>query len=144
MASSYASTVFNAPVDAVWQLLRDYDGMAGWHPAVATSAIEGDTPKDQAGSVRRLTLKDGAPIVEKLLAFDDDARSLTYAILEGPFPCTDYVSTLRVTPVTDAGTTFVEWHSTYACEPGREAELESIFAGAVYKGGFDGLRPRFA
>ena len=34
------STIIDAPIDAVWAVLRDFNGHDRWHPAVATSAIE--------------------------------------------------------------------------------------------------------
>ena len=37
-------------------------------------------------------------------------------------PLTDYVATLRLTPVTDGDRTFVEWTAEFDCAPRREAE----------------------
>ena len=34
------STILNAPTDAVWEVIRDFNGHDRWHPAVATSQIE--------------------------------------------------------------------------------------------------------
>ena len=34
------STILDAPTDAVWDVLRDFNGHDRWHPAVATSTIE--------------------------------------------------------------------------------------------------------
>jgi Polyketide cyclase / dehydrase and lipid transport len=110
---------------------------------VATSSLEGQGPADRVGCIRILALQDGARIGERLLSLDDAARSYVYAILEGPFPVTGYVSTLRVTPVTDGGRSFVEWFSVFECEPEAAGELVSLFEGAVYKGGLDALKSRF-
>ena len=38
--SRSASTVIDAPIDEVWQLLRDFNTHDRWHPAVAVSRIE--------------------------------------------------------------------------------------------------------
>ena len=34
MAEVRRSTVIDAPVERVWQLLRDFNGHDAWHPAV--------------------------------------------------------------------------------------------------------------
>src|SRR5499427_7281800 len=34
------STILDAPTDAAWSVLRDFNGHDRWHPAVATSSIE--------------------------------------------------------------------------------------------------------
>ncbi|MDX6749612.1 SRPBCC family protein [Geminicoccaceae bacterium 1502E] len=143
MPTAYSSTVLDAPVERVWEKLRDFNGLAGWHPAVADSMIEDGKPADQLGCVRVLTLKDGAEIVERLVAQSDEERSYSYAILSGPFPVTNYRSTLRAKPVTDTGQTFVEWFSSFDCEAGQADQARGIFEGAVYKGGLDALKVHF-
>ena len=60
------STVIDAPVDAVWRVLRDFNGHDRWHPAIATSAIEGGEPVDMVGAVRRFRLADGGELREQL------------------------------------------------------------------------------
>ena len=30
----------NAPADKVWAIVKDFDGLANWHPAVASSATD--------------------------------------------------------------------------------------------------------
>jgi len=48
------STVIDAPVDAIWRLLRDFNSHGSWHPAIADSRIEaGETNADVA---RRLAI----------------------------------------------------------------------------------------
>ncbi len=40
MATSYASTVIDAPADRVWERIRDFNGLASWHSGlVAQSEI---------------------------------------------------------------------------------------------------------
>ena len=40
MVKVVKSTVINAPVEAVWAVLRDFNGHDQWHPAVADSIIK--------------------------------------------------------------------------------------------------------
>jgi len=65
------STVLDAPTDAAWAMLRDFNGHDRWHPAVATSSIERAHSSDKIGCIRRFKLKDGAELREQLLALSD-------------------------------------------------------------------------
>jgi len=107
------STVIDAPVATVWALLRDFNAHDRWHPAVATSRMEGSRPVDQVGGVRAFRLKDGAFLRERLIGLDDRTRRLTYCILDAPLRLDGYVATLTATPVTDGDRTFVEWESRF-------------------------------
>ena len=40
MPKAYASTVLNAPAEEVWALIRDFNALPAWHPAVTDSEIE--------------------------------------------------------------------------------------------------------
>ncbi|MCH7622136.1 MAG: SRPBCC family protein [Chloroflexi bacterium] len=97
-------------------------------------------PADRIGCVRRLTLEDGAVIREELLAFSDEERSCTYSILESPLPLENYISTLRLLPVTNGDRTFSQWSSEFDTAPENEAEFCGLFADGVYQGGFDNLK----
>ena len=48
-----------------------------------------------------------------------------------------------MTPVTDGDRAFVEWWTTFDCEPEKIDEWINTFAGAVFKGGLDALKARF-
>jgi NADPH:quinone reductase-like Zn-dependent oxidoreductase len=109
--------VVAAPAERAWSFLRDFNGHARWHPAVAESAIE-DGASDQVGAVRDFRLVGGARIREQLLALSDRRMTFSYCILESPEPLVDYVATLRVRPVTDTGGALIEWRSVF--EPPEE------------------------
>ena len=55
----------------------------------------------------------------------------------------NYVATLRLTPVTDGDKTFIEWTAEFDCEQEREAELVENIGGSVFQGGFDALKRVF-
>ena len=57
MIKVYRSAIINAAADEVWKLVRDFNGLPKWHPAIATSEIEGGLPADRVGCVRRFTRK---------------------------------------------------------------------------------------
>ncbi|MEK0083700.1 SRPBCC family protein [Benzoatithermus flavus] len=143
MAKAYASTVVDASADAVWALIRDFNGLATWHPAVTDSVIEDGKAGDQVGAVRSFHLQDGAHLRERLLSFSDVERSYSYNFEKTPFAVRNYHATLKVSPVTDSGKAFVEWWTTFDCEPEKIEAWVETFAGAVFKSGLDALKAHF-
>jgi NADPH:quinone reductase len=134
------STVVDAPIGAVWSLLRDFNGHDRWHPIVAESAIEDGRAADEIGCVRRFRLRHGGWLREQLLKLSDRDHSFTYCILEAPLPLYDYVATVRLKPVTDGGGTFWEWRSSFGTPPGEEAALAALVGEQVYEAGFDAVK----
>ncbi len=143
MVQVYASSVLGAPADRIWAVVRDFNGLPDWHPAIAESRIEGNAPADQVGCVRAFRLRDGGALREQLLALSDYDFSMTYAILESPMGVENYVATLKLTPVTDGARTFIEWSAEFDCPEEREAELAAQIGDGVFQGGFDALKARF-
>lgn len=142
MPRPYSSAVVPAPADEVWAVVRVFDGLPDWHPAIAASELTtGD--EGRVGAVRRLTLGDGGVVVEDLLALDEPGRTLVYSILESPFAVRRYVATIRVAPVTDTGQAFVEWSAEYDADAGDEAQLTGLFADGVFGTGLASLQQRF-
>jgi hypothetical protein len=89
-------------------------------------------------------LKDGGNIREQLVTLSDYDYSCTYTILESPMGVSNYVATLKLTPITDGGRSFVEWSAEFDCPPAREAELAGMIGTDVFQGGFDALKRQFA
>ena len=69
--------------------------------ASPTAAIENGQPSDRVGCIRHFHLRDGGMIRERLLALSDYDYSCTYEILESPMGVSNYIATLKLTPVTD-------------------------------------------
>jgi NADPH:quinone reductase len=134
------STVIDAPIERVWEVLRDFNSHVEWHPVVAASHIEDGLPPDQVGCVRNFRLADGAELREQLLALSDRDYVSTYCILDSTIPLERYVATVRLKPVTDGNRTFWHWQSTFATPPGRERELAEQVGRNVYEAGFEALR----
>jgi hypothetical protein len=144
MARSYASTVIDAPAEEVWARIRNFNGLADWHSGlVAQSEIEDGKAGDQVGGVRSFTLTDGTHLRERLLAHSDSERSYTYNFEKTPFDVDDYCATIRVTPVTDGNTSFVEWWTTFDCDRDKVGYWEGFFANEVFQGGLDALKGHF-
>ena len=142
MPKAYASTVIDRPAGEVWAVVRDFNGLPDWNPAVTGSMIEDGRPADQVGCVRSFHLADGAHLRERLLAFSDREMSMTYNFEKTPFAVESYIATLRCTKVTDGDRCFVEWWTDFDCDLARRDEWLEFFARSVFQGGFDGLRKR--
>ncbi len=134
------STVLPAPAEAVWEVLRDFNGHDRWHPAVRDSVVERGWPPDRVGCVRRFHLADGAELREQLLALSDADMAFSYCLLDTPVPLLNYVAHVRLAPVTDGDATFWHWESRFDTPAGREAELRDMVAENIYQGGFDAIR----
>ena len=65
---------------------------------------------------RTLSLKGGGTIVERLLKWDADGKSYTYAIVSSPLPVKNYVSTIKVVP--DGNGSDVIWTGKYKAVKG--------------------------
>jgi hypothetical protein len=143
MARVYTSSVINASAARVWARVRDFNGLSSWHPAIAESRIENGEPADKVGCIRSFSLRNGDRLREQLLGLSDYDMFCTYSILDSPMPLTNYVATLRLTPITDQDRTFVEWSADFDCAPDREGELVSNIGGNVFQTGFDALKRAF-
>jgi hypothetical protein len=119
MARVYVSSIIEAPAAKVWAKIRDFNGLPRWVPAVRESRIENGEPADKVGCVREFC---------------------TYSIIVSPMPLTDYIATLRLTPVTDGDKTFIEWTAEFECAPEMATELITGIGTNVFQAGFDALK----
>jgi len=136
------STVVQRPVATVWALLRDFNGHAQWHPAVAESRIERGRWADAVGCVRHFKLADGAELREQLLALSDATTTLRYGLLDTPIPLLNYVASVRLVPVTDGDVTFWQWSCSFDTVPGQEQAMTEIVGTQIYEAGFAAVRTR--
>lgn len=130
MTTAFASIDLPATPDQVWQLIGGFDSLPDWLPYIPSSALS------EGGRVRILANPDGQAIVERLLAFDDAARSYTYAILQAPFPVTAYRSTLRVLGAGQGAR--VEWSGEFTPAGVSDEEASRLF-GDIYRNGLEAL-----
>lgn len=144
MARVYASSVIDAPVARVWERVRDFNALPRWHPAIRDSRIENGEPADRVGCVRDFHLQNGERIRERLLGLSDFDYFCTYSILESPMPLSDYIATLRLTPITDGDRTFAEWSAEFDCAPEAAEGLVSGIATNVFQAGFNALKRQMA
>lgn len=140
MVKVFVSSVIPAPAVKVWAVVRDFNGMPGWHPLIARSTIEGGRPSDSVGCIRCLTLADGVRVREQLLSLSDFDYSFSYAIVESGLDVNNYVAGLKLIPVTDGNHTFAEWSAEFETKPGHEQETAGMISRDVFQAGFDALK----
>lgn len=140
MVKVIRSTVLSAPVEAVWDVLRDFNGHDRWHPAVATSKVERNIASDQVGCVRRFRLEDGSELREQLLSLSDIEQTFSYCLLDTPIPLFNYVAHVRLFPVTDGDQTFWEWESKFDTKSGEEDRMATLVGDGIYTTGFNAIR----
>ena len=139
MARAYASIILKAPVETVWSLVRDFNGLPKWAPAIAKSKIEGGLDPDVVGCVRSFHTHDGGHIRERLLMLDDARYTFSYNFEKPAFPVANYIATLRLYPVTHTDQTFAEWEATFDEAPGDEGKYEKHISKAVFMANWKNL-----
>ncbi len=141
MAKAYASAIIDAPIQAVWSVMRNFNGLPLWHPAIKDSTIDGGLDADVVGCVRAFHLQDGALVRERLLALDDQHHCFTYNFEpDAPaFPIENYIATVRLYPVTNGDQTFIEWEATFDEAPEDKGKYVDIVANGVFAGGLTAL-----
>ena len=88
MAERTAEIDVQGTPDAVWELVGDFGGIAGWMPGMESCRLEGDN---------RILDTMGMTITEKLVSRDDSTRAITYSIVDG-VPVESHEATITVTP----------------------------------------------
>lgn len=136
------------PVDKVWAVIENFDALAKWHPAVASSVAD---KGNEEGSTRVLVLKaPGDPsFAEVLLKYDAAGHSYRYEIpTVDPkiLPVNNYTSTITVLDNGKGGST-VEWKGAFyrgymLNDPPPELNDENSVAAVkgVYRAGLDNLK----
>lgn len=135
MATASASVHIPVSADKVWELVGGFLSLPDWLPFITESESA------EGGRVRHLTTKDGEKISERLQSYDNQARTYSYSITEGPFPVTGYLATLKVSPKGD-NEALVEWSGIFTPNGISDTEAEALFQG-VYDGGLEALKGNF-
>ncbi|MEY8120482.1 SRPBCC family protein [Falsihalocynthiibacter sp. BN13B15] len=140
MVKVIRSTILPAPVEAVWDVLRDFNGHSAWHPIVTSSQIERGLPSDKVGCIRKFKLEDGSELREQLLALSDADLAYSYCLLDTPVPLFNYVSHVRLIPVTDADHTFWHWEGSFDTLPEKRDAMIDLVGHDIYEAGFNAIR----
>lgn len=118
MGQAEASIDIARGADEVWAVVGDFGGL-GWMPGVDSCTVSGDD--------RTLSML-GMEIVERQLARDDAARSISYGIVSGSLPVDHHVATITVSPSGDGS------HVTWAVDVAPDSLtdiMQQTYAGAL-------------
>jgi NADPH:quinone reductase len=139
-----SSTVIEAPVEAVWALLKNFGNVSRWHPDVPESRIENGGTGQKPGDIRSIKLRNGTPIREKLLAISDELKSYTYSVIEAPLPIRNHSSTVSLS-ATPNNRTAITWTAEFIVDDGVDAAViaTGVKAGVIELG-FEGLKATVA
>lgn len=144
MARAHASTVIDAPVERVWDVVRDFGALPRWHPGIVASEIEDGLAADVVGSVRRLRLADGRPVRERLRALSDRDWRLAYDFVEPAFPVENFLATFELVPVTSGNRTFACWEASFDEAPQFRGRFVEAISRDVFAAGLAALKRRLA
>ena len=106
-----------ASADTVWGLLRDFGDISAWSSTGKMLQSDGEG----AGAIRRVESQDGL-LVERCEAHDEEAQTFSYALIESPYPFSDYVAVVKLTPL-GSDRCAIEWSSEFEPKPGLEDVL---------------------
>ena len=133
MANVSVSVEIAAPVESVWAMLGDFDGLPVWLEFVRASRLS------DGGRVRHLEAMGGAIIVEALLEHSEAETFYRYTIVEGPDPVSDYVATLSARRI-GADKTTVTWASRFEPRDAHQATSLVEHYEVLYRAGLDRLK----
>jgi hypothetical protein len=111
MTKAYYSTTFAQSADTVWGVIGDFNGFQ-WAEGVGKSRIENRKTNNQLGAIRDYPYYDRT-IRERLVTHSADDRCYSYESVEPLDTLRSYRQTLRVAPIVDTNTAFVEWSSEF-------------------------------
>jgi mxaD protein len=91
------SITVNAPVAKVWAAVKQFDGIADWHPGLKRS--EGDG-KNQSGGIRTLSFQNDENLTEELDYYNEQEHEYSYRLKTEntkAFPTSSHSVELKVT-----------------------------------------------
>ncbi len=104
------SIVINAPIDAVWAVVKNFDKISDWHPDVKSSTGNG---KNKSGGERSLHLETGV-LEEGLDYFSDADHEYSYRLNKentAVFPVSSYTTAVELHA--EGNKTRVKWKSRF-------------------------------
>jgi len=138
----WTSAIIHGPVDKVWKRMRDFAGMAAWHPDIRNMTMLDGVRPDKVSGVRDFHFGEGH-LHEELLHLDDINRSFSYRINKSALPWMNYVSGPRLWPVTETSETFAVWTGDWVASPHDDLWLMPTAENAVYQKAFETLNAKY-
>lgn len=135
MAKVSVTTDLDVAADELWKLIGGFNALPNWHPTVEKSELQ------EEGQIRKLSLKGGGTIIEKLVKRDPHERVYSYTIEDSPLPVANYQAEIKVKD-NGEGKSSVEWSSEFSAAGAPETDAMKAIQG-IYQAGFDNLKKIF-
>ncbi len=141
MGKCYNSTIIDASMERVWDVIKDFHQLDWATPVVNKVDVVGELPGTRIGA--RRILNDA--FHETLLSVDPINFRMSYSIDDGPGPVakgevSNYIGRVELFPITDTGGTFVKWTAEF--ESSDEIQVAD-FCNPIYSGLLAALKTRF-
>jgi mxaD protein len=105
------SIVINAPPEAVWEVVSDFNGLPRWLPTITESRIVLGKNRE-VGAIRELRRANGTKVQEKLIVYEPWNMTAGYTYIGGQVGATDYFPTITVSDAGD-GKSKVVWKARF-------------------------------
>ncbi len=114
MPTCYQSIIVSAPIEKVWDKVKNFHDMSWADQVIAQCDAVGNVSATELGAKRILN----NAFHETLLECNDNEYRVRYSIDDGPSPVSaeevkNYIGQIQLKPVTLSNETFVEWGSTW-------------------------------
>lgn len=114
MPQCYQSIIVHAPIEKVWETIKNFHDMSWSSSVIEQCEAVGEISGTEVGAKRILN----GVFHETLLECNDHEHRVRYSIDDGPSPVSasevnNYIGRVQLKPVTLSGDTFVEWGSTW-------------------------------
>ncbi len=140
-AKVFCSAVLTAPLAAAWARMRDFAGMAEWHPDIRDMTMLDGARSDKVSGVRDFLFGDGA-LNEQLTLLCDRTHTFRYKINKSPMPWLNYHAGARLYPITATDQTFAVWTADWVASANDDVELIPRIHQEVFQRAFDTLNAR--
>lgn len=134
MPGAHVEAEFAASADEVWTVVGSFGGLVEFMGM--TPVMDGDG----IGQTRTIGTGDTAA-VERLIEHDPAAHRLSYALVRGPIPVTDYVATMQLEN-TGTDRSRLVWSSTYEPDGAPADEVQQLIE-RIYRSMIRKLQQRF-
>lgn len=107
------SITINVPADKVWDVVKQFDGIANWHSDIKNSTGDG---KHESGGMRTLTFENGEQLVDELDFYSDKDHEYSYRLKTEnvkALPTSSYSVSVLVAPGNAANTSIVTFKSRF-------------------------------
>lgn len=134
MARVTMKTLLPVTASRLWPLVR-WDGRwLDWYPGAVALEVAG-TAK---GGLRRLRLRDGSELVQRLDHVSRIEDAYTYSVIAGSYPVAAYLAQIRVLPHDGDGRATLVWTANFQ-PAGVTEDAAEDFIRRLYQAGFDTL-----